>query len=113
MRQIGLRDYVVGMQYDAHKCLIQILEKIYSNLDNCAFTVLCLESVQCVGSEDGNIIGCMHEPNRVVNNMNLSLELNTHFTQDIFSLITQSQRSRAPLGYKCDNCGQEDTYDKV
>ena len=41
------------------------------------------------------------------------LQLNTSFTQDIVSLITQSQRSRAPLGYRCDNCGQENTCDKV
>ena len=26
LQQIGLRDYVFGMQYDAHECLIQILK---------------------------------------------------------------------------------------
>ena len=113
LQQIRLHDYVSGMQYDAHECLIQILEKIYPNFDDCIFTVSCLESVQCTGSQDGTIAGCMNEPRRIVNNMDLTLELNDSLDQNISSLILQSQRSRAPLGYRCDNCGQEDTCDKV
>ena len=55
----------------------------------------------------------MHEPNRIVNNMNLTLELNNSVTQDILSLIKQLQRSRAPLGYRCDNFDHENTCEKV
>ena len=58
LQQIRLRGCVFGMQYDAHECLSQILEKIYGNFDDCIFTVSCLESVQCVGSHDGTINGC-------------------------------------------------------
>ena len=77
------------------------------------FSISYLESAQCVGSQDGSIAGCMHEQNRVVNDVNLTLEINTAFTHDISSLISQSQRSRAPLGYRRDNCGQENTCAKV
>ena len=48
-----------------------------------------------------------------MHNLNLTFELSTCSFQDISSLIGQSQRSRAPLGYRCDKCGQDNTCDKV
>ena len=113
LQEIRLRNYVFGMQYDVHECLIQILEKIYPSFNYCIFTVSCLESVQCIGTQDGTIAGCRHVPSRIVNNVDLTFEMNTSLTQDISSLITQSQRSRAPEGYRCDSCGQVNTCDKV
>ena len=97
------------MQDYAHECLNQI----YKNFNDYIFTVSYLELVHCIGSTDGSIQGCMQELNRIVNNMYSTLELNNSVMQDILSLTTQSQRSKAPLGYRCDSCSHENTCDKV
>ena len=72
-------------------------KKYTSTINDCTFTASCLESVQCIGSQYRTIRGCMHDLNRIINNINLTSELNgSSSDQDISSLITQSQRSRAP-----------------
>ena len=111
VRRLALTGYQFRHQYDAHECLLHILNKVYPTItDNCIFTIPCLESIQCIESVDGTIIGCMHEPNpNLVNNLNLTLELDTSCIQNISSMISQSQRSRAPEGYICDNCGEQNT----
>ena len=97
------------MQDDAHECLTQI----YQNFNDYIFTVSYLELVHCIGSTDGSIQGCMQELNRIVNNMYSTLELNNSVMQDILSLTTQSQRSKAPLGYRCGSCSHKNPCDKV
>ena len=34
VRYIGLQQYEPGTQYDAHECLLQLLEKIYPNIND-------------------------------------------------------------------------------
>ena len=47
-RYLNLRLYEHGMQYDAHECLLQLLEKIYPNVnDECIFKIDKLESTIC------------------------------------------------------------------
>ena len=48
VRKIGLGDYTYEEQYDAHECLIQLLEKCYTdNIDNSMFQVAMHESTVC------------------------------------------------------------------
>ena len=48
MRYFGLQHYEPGMQYDAHECLLQLLAKIYPNInDECMFKINKLESILC------------------------------------------------------------------
>ena len=45
---LGLQQYELGMQYDAHECLLQLLAKIYPNInDDCMFKINKLESTLC------------------------------------------------------------------
>ena len=45
---LGLQHYEHGMQYDAHECLLQLLVKIYPNInDDCMFKINTLESTPC------------------------------------------------------------------
>ena len=48
VRYLGLQHYEPGMQYDAHECLLQLLAKIYPNInDDCMFKINKLESTLC------------------------------------------------------------------
>ena len=48
MRYLGPQHYEPGMQYDAHECLLQLLVKIYPNInDDCIFKINKLESTLC------------------------------------------------------------------
>ena len=48
VRYVGLLRYELGMQYDAHECLLQLLAKIYPNInDDCMFKINKLESTLC------------------------------------------------------------------
>ena len=48
VRYVGLLRYEPGMQYDAYECLLQLLAKIYPNInDDCMFKVNKLDSTLC------------------------------------------------------------------
>ena len=48
MSYLGLQHYEPGMQYDAHECLLQLLAKIYPNInDDCMFKINKLELTLC------------------------------------------------------------------
>ena len=47
MRYLSLQGYEPVMQYDAYKCLLQLLAKIYPNIDDCMFKIDKLESTLC------------------------------------------------------------------
>ena len=48
VRCLSLQNYKPGMQYDAHECLLQLLAKIYTNInDDCMFKIIKLESTLC------------------------------------------------------------------
>ena len=48
MRYLSLEGYEPGMQYDAHECLLQLLETIYPNSDDyCMFKIDKLEPALC------------------------------------------------------------------
>ena len=48
VRYLGLQYYEPGMQYDAHECLLQLLAKIYPNInDDCVFKINKLDSNDC------------------------------------------------------------------
>ena len=52
VQNLGLRDYSLGMQYDAHECLLQLLEKIDPAInDDCMFKVSIPESTLCVRND--------------------------------------------------------------
>ena len=52
MQNLGLRNYVVGMQYDAHEYLLQLMEKSYPVInDHCMFKLAKLESTLCENSD--------------------------------------------------------------
>ena len=48
VRYLGLQHCEPGMQYDAHECLLQLLAKIYPNInDDCMFKINKLDSTLC------------------------------------------------------------------
>ena len=48
VRYLGPQHYEPGMQYDAHKCLLQLLAKLYPSInDDCMFKINKLESTLC------------------------------------------------------------------
>ena len=48
MKYLGLQHYEPGMQCDAHECLLELLAKIYPNVDDdCMFKINKLESALC------------------------------------------------------------------
>ena len=48
VRYLSLQGYELGMQYDAHECLLQLLSKIYPNFnDDCMFKIDKLGSALC------------------------------------------------------------------
>ena len=48
VRYLNLQHDEPGIQYDVHECLLQLLEKIYPNInDNCIFKIDNLESTLC------------------------------------------------------------------
>ena len=50
---LGLQHYEPGMQYDAHECLLQLLVKIYPNInDACMFKINKLEPTLCNDCDD-------------------------------------------------------------
>ena len=62
VRYLGLQHYEPGMQYDAHECLLQLLAKIYPNInDDCMFKINKLELTLCsdgghTTKKDGELI---------------------------------------------------------
>ena len=52
LQDLGLANYIFRTRYDAHECLLQVLDKMYPNItDDCMFKVVMLESIIC---EDNN-----------------------------------------------------------
>ena len=48
VRYLSLQHYEPGMQYDVHECLLQLLAKIYPDInDDCMFKINKLESTLC------------------------------------------------------------------
>ena len=100
VQDLQLRDYRVGMQYDAHECLIQLFEKIYPNIgDDCIFKVSTLESTVCEN--------CGHsiDKSETCNHLSLNLE-DTNSLQTISEILSMVMHphGRPLLDYRCDNC---------
>ena len=69
VRYLGLQHYEPGMQYDAHECLLQLVAKLYPNInDDCMFMINKLESTLC------NDCGHTTNNNDVFIDMSLHLE---------------------------------------
>ena len=88
------------MQYDAHECLIQLLEKIYPNIgNNCMFKVGTLETTVCQN--------CGHsiDKSETCNHISLNLE-DTNNLQTVSGILNMvmDPHGKLLLDYRCDNC---------
>jgi len=100
----GLQGYEIGKQYDAHECLLKILDKIYPTISTeCVFKTDLFQSLIC---ETPN---CTYksEGNDTIKRFDLPVELQeTRTTQTVSSLLNQYKHIHGTFAsdYKCDGC---------
>ena len=110
VRYLGLQHYEPGMQYDAHECLLQLLAKIYPNInDDCMFKINKLESTLCND--------CGHATNNdgVCIDWSLHLEDSSNL-QTISGMLHQFMDPRGEYveNYRCvDGCQKLNTSTKA
>ena len=106
---LGLPNYIVGRQYDAHECLLQFLDRIYPRItDDCMFKVAMLESLVC----DDNNCGKRIDTNVEGIDIGLNVE-DTINTQTVTGLLCNLQNSTRLVGYRCDKCENLNTSSKA
>ena len=107
VQNLGLRDYSLGMQYDAHECLLQLLEKIYPVInDDCMFKVAILESTLCVSND------CDHTINKEDTCIDWSLNIeDSSNLQTISGILNElmDANGRHLQDYRCDRCNRKDS----
>ena len=109
--KLGLYDYVLGMQYDAHECLLQLLASIYPNVnDDCMFKIDKLESTLCVSNDCGHTINS----DGACIDWSLHIE-DSHNLQTISGILhdLMDPNGRPLQGYKCDGCKRLNTSTKA
>ena len=111
IKKMNLIEYHHGEQYDAHECLIQILDKTYPSLtsDN-LFKVEILESVLCNNAE------CEYVSENVVKYNTVSLDIedcdDIQTIQGLFNTF-QNVRGTTMSGSKCEKCEQKGVLSEV
>jgi len=100
IRDLRLHNYVFGSQYDAHECLLQILNKIYSSVTNdCLFKISVLESTVCQSNN------CQHRAERSIDMLDLELNIfPSGAVHTVTNLLNQPQIPSPLEGYRCDGC---------
>ena len=110
VRYLGLQHYEPGMQYDAHECLLELLVKIYPNInDDCIFKINKLESTLCndCGRTTNNDVVCI--------DWSLHLEDSSN-VQTINGMLHQLMDPRGEYleNYRCvDGCQKLNTSTKA
>ena len=110
VRYLGLQHYEPGMQYDAHECLLELLVKIYPNInDDCIFKINKLESTLCndCGRTTSNDVVCI--------DWSLHLEDSSN-VQTINGMLHQLMDPRGEYleNYRCvDGCQKLNTSTKA
>ena len=111
LQNIGLTNYVFGMQYDAHECFLQLLNKIYPVInDNCMFKVVMLEVTVCENT------ACNHTLNKTDTGVDLSLNIkDSEDVQTINGNLDDLQNPHVMLlsDYRCDRCNIIGTSSKA
>ena len=110
VRYVGLQHYEPGIQYDAHECLLQLLAKIYPDInDDCMFKINKLESTLCND--------CGHTANNVGVRIDYSLHLeDSSNLQTIKGMLHQLMDPRGEYfeNYRCvDGCQNLNTSTKA
>ena len=104
MRYLSLQHYEPEMQYDAHECLLQLLAKIYPNInDDVMFKINKLESTLC------NDYGHTTNNDGVCIDWSLHLE-NSNDVQTISGMLHQLMD---PRGEYLENCRCADGCQKL
>ena len=101
VQNLGLSDYEVGMQYDAHECLLLLLNKIYPVINDCIFKVVKLETTVCENND------CGHAINKEDTSFDWSLNVkDARDFQTISGILNElmDPRGRAMPDYRCDEC---------
>jgi len=100
VHDLELSNYIFGSQYDAHECLLQILDKIYPSVtDDCLFKISMLESTVCQNNN------CQHRAERSTNVIDLELNvISSGAIQTVTDLLSQPQVPSLLEGYRCDGC---------
>jgi len=100
VRDLGLSNYIFGSQYDAHECLLQILDKIYPSVTgDCLVKISMLESTVCQNNN------CQHQVEKSMDVIDLELNIFPSETiQNVTNLLSQPQIPSPLEGYRCDGC---------
>ena len=92
---LGLQHYETGMQYDAHECLLQLLAKLYPNInDDCMFKINKLESTLC---DD-----CGHTTNN--DGVCIDWPLNLEDSSNVQTISGMLHQLMDPRGEYLENC---------
>ena len=108
LQVLYLNDYISGQQYDAHECLVQLLQKFYPEInDDCIFRISLLESTMCEGNRG-------HSTKSTFSCTELGLQVEDSLNiETITGLLEKSQNPVLSEGYQCDKCGNVGTSRKA
>ena len=105
-----LSNYSYGNQYDAHECLINILDNCFpDNSDGCIFQIKIFESIECEKQLDelNGPTGCGKATAKFEFNKDIQLHIDdTPDSQSIQSLLDKLQdpHGESVKDYICDHC---------
>ena len=107
LQVLYLNGYMPGQQYDANQCLIQLLQKFYSEInDDCIFKMPLLESTMCEGT-------CRHSTENTFSCTELGLKVEVSANTETIGLLEKSQNLVLLESYRCDKCGNVVTTRKA
>lgn len=107
LQVLYLNDYMPGQQYDAHQCLIQLLQKFYSEVnDDCIFKMPLLQSIMCEGT-------CRHSTENTFSCTELGLKVEVSVNTETIGLLEKSQNPVLLESYWCDKYGNVGTTRKA
>ena len=108
VKNLQLENYTFKDQYDAHECLIQILENVFQN-DNSIFKFRVNESTICHGE------GCTFANIQSEDHKDLQISVyDTHAPQSINALLEMQMKNQRgeEIQYTCEQCGAVDNATK-
>lgn len=102
-----LNGYIPGQQYDVHKCLIQLLQKFYHEVnDDRIFKISLLESAMFEEN-------CGHSTENTFSCAELGLQVQGSVITETTGLLEKSQNSVLLEGCQCSECGNVGTSRKA
>ena len=107
LQVLYLNGHILGQQYDAHDCLIQLLPKFYPEVnDDSIFNIPLLESTMCEEN-------CGHSIENTFSCAGLGLQVEGSRNTETVTGLLEKLQNLALLGYQCDKCRNIGTIRKT